>query len=75
MPIITLTTDFGITDSYVGQVKGVILGIAPDAKIVDISHNIPAQNIAVGGAGIGFGDRRVPRRDDSRCGGRPGCGQ
>src|SRR5450631_2133457 len=37
-PILTLTTDFGLTDHYVGTMKGVILGIRPDAQIVDISH-------------------------------------
>jgi S-adenosyl-L-methionine hydrolase (adenosine-forming) len=42
--IITLTTDFGLTDSYVGTMKGVILGIAPDARIVDITHDIAPQN-------------------------------
>lgn len=45
MSIITLTTDFGNTDPYVGIMKGVILSICPDAKIVDISHNITPQNI------------------------------
>src|SRR5262249_31852447 len=42
--IITLTTDFGLIDSYVGSMKGVILGIAPDARLVDISHAIGPQN-------------------------------
>ena len=45
MSIITLTTDFGLADGYVGTMKGVILGIAPTATIVDISHNIPPQNV------------------------------
>ena len=45
MAIITLLTDFGLTDEYVGVMKGVILGISPRAKIVDITHNIPAQSI------------------------------
>jgi len=39
-PIITLTTDFGFTDHFVGTMKGVILGILPTAEIVDISHGI-----------------------------------
>jgi S-adenosyl-L-methionine hydrolase (adenosine-forming) len=43
--IITLTTDFGISDSYVAQMKGVILGINPDVNIVDISHQIGPHNI------------------------------
>lgn len=43
--IITLTTDFGLADGYVAAMKGVILGINPDAKLVDICHNIKPQNI------------------------------
>ena len=43
--IITLTTDFGLSDPYVAAMKGVILGINPDARIVDVSHEIPAQDI------------------------------
>jgi S-adenosyl-L-methionine hydrolase (adenosine-forming) len=44
-PIITLTTDFGYTDPFVGILKGVILRITPDAQIVDLSHGIPPQDI------------------------------
>ena len=44
-PPITLTTDFGVEDGYVGTMKGVILDILPWAKIVDISHAIQPQNI------------------------------
>ena len=44
-PIITLTTDFGLNDPFVGIMKGVILNISPKAKIVDITHNIEPQNI------------------------------
>lgn len=44
-PVITLTTDFGTKDSYVGAMKGVILDIAPDATIVDVSHEIGRHNI------------------------------
>ncbi len=43
--IITLLTDFGLEDGYVGIVKGVILGINPSARIVDISHLIPHGSI------------------------------
>jgi hypothetical protein len=39
-PIVTLTTDFGLNDHFVGTVKGVILNIAPEAEIVDISHSV-----------------------------------
>jgi S-adenosylmethionine hydrolase len=43
--LITLTTDFGYTDPFVGIMKGVICGINPRARIVDLSHGIPAQDI------------------------------
>jgi hypothetical protein len=44
--IITLTTDFGLTDAYVAVMKGVILSINPQANIVDICHTIKPQNVA-----------------------------
>lgn len=44
-PIIALLTDFGFADEYVGVMKGVILKINPKANIVDICHDIPAQDI------------------------------
>lgn len=44
-PIITLTTDFGLRDAYVGVMRGVILGIEPRARVVDISHAVEPQNI------------------------------
>jgi S-adenosylmethionine hydrolase len=46
--IITLTTDFGLSDAYVACVKGIILGINPDATIIDISHSIEPQNVLQG---------------------------
>jgi S-adenosylmethionine hydrolase len=45
-PLITLTTDFGLSDYYVGAMKGVILSICPGACIVDISHGVGAYAIA-----------------------------
>jgi S-adenosyl-L-methionine hydrolase (adenosine-forming) len=45
-PIITLLSDFGAADYFVGAMKGVILGICPDATLVDISHDIPPQDVA-----------------------------
>jgi S-adenosylmethionine hydrolase len=49
--IITLTTDFGTQDWFVGTMKGVILGIAPHAAIVDITHEIPTGDIQAGHPG------------------------
>ena len=43
--IITLTTDFGLSDPFVGVMKGVILAIAPNARLVDITHDIPSHDI------------------------------
>ena len=43
--IITLTTDFGISDAYVGVMKGVILGVNPNVQVVDITHTVPPQDI------------------------------
>jgi len=43
--IVTLITDFGLTDEYVGVMKGVILTRAPDARIVDISHAVPRHDV------------------------------
>jgi len=48
MPVITLTTDFGTQDWFVGTMKGVVLGIAPGATVVDITHEIPAGDIRAG---------------------------
>jgi S-adenosylmethionine hydrolase len=45
---IFLVTDFGLTDTYVGIVKAVILGIAPEARIVDLTHEIPPQDVRAG---------------------------
>lgn len=46
--VITLLTDFGYQDAYVGIMKGVIAGINPLASIIDICHNVPPQDIFSG---------------------------
>lgn len=51
-PVITLTTDFGLEDIYVGVMKGVILSIAPRCRLVDITHFIPPQDIDAGGRAL-----------------------
>ena len=48
MPILTLTTDFGTRDGFVGTLKGVIWSICPAAQIADISHEISPQNVLEG---------------------------
>lgn len=44
-PLITLTTDFGYKDPFAGIMRGVMLGINPSARIIDITHGISRQNI------------------------------
>ncbi len=51
-PIVTLTTDFGTGDHYVGTMKGVVLSRCPDARLIDISHDIPSFNIYAGAYAI-----------------------
>lgn len=47
-PIVTLTTDFGLNDHFVGTMKGVILELAPEVEIVDISHAVQAFDVLDG---------------------------
>jgi len=51
-PIITLTTDFGTNDHFVGAMKGVIVDIVPDVQIVDISHAVQAFDVLDGALAI-----------------------
>jgi len=44
-PLVTLLTDFGVSDGYVAAMKGTILTICPSATLVDISHDIPAHDV------------------------------
>ncbi|MBP1687108.1 MAG: hypothetical protein H6Q33_3251 [Deltaproteobacteria bacterium] len=46
--VITLLTDFGTADAFVGTMKGVILRINPDVRLVDLTHAVPPQQIMVG---------------------------
>ena len=60
--LITLTTDFGLRDSFVGTMKGVIAGIAPRAHIVDLTHNIPVHDVLAGALVLRHSTRYFPRR-------------
>ena len=60
-PLITLTTDFGLSDPYVGVMKGVILSICPRARIVDISHGVGAFEIVEAAFTISQAYRYFPR--------------
>jgi S-adenosyl-L-methionine hydrolase (adenosine-forming) len=61
-PILTLTTDFGVSDHYVGAMKGVILSICPRAQIVDICHEVTPFAIAEGAYVIAQAYECFPRK-------------
>ncbi len=47
-PVVALLTDFGTRDHYAGTLKAVVLGVCPDANLVDIGHEIPAHDVLAG---------------------------
>jgi len=61
-PIITLTTDFGTNDHFVGTMKGVILDIVPEAQIVDICHAVQAFDVLDGALTISQAYSYFPTR-------------
>jgi S-adenosylmethionine hydrolase len=52
LPIVTFTTDFGAKDGYAGAMKGVVLSIAPEAVLVDITHGVPPHDIVAGAVAL-----------------------
>jgi S-adenosylmethionine hydrolase len=58
--IITLLTDFGTADYFVGAMKGVILSINPEARVVDITHEIPPQDVRAGAFTLSIAYRTFP---------------
>lgn len=61
MPVVTLLTDFGCSDSYVGEVKGVILSGCPAVTLVDITHAVPPGDIRAASYVLGRTWHRYPR--------------
>jgi S-adenosyl-L-methionine hydrolase (adenosine-forming) len=61
-PIITLTTDYGTNDSFVGVMKGVMVNINPEVQIVDITHGVLAHDILDGALAIGQAFKYFPPR-------------
>lgn len=47
-PLVTFLTDFGLDDTYVAQMKGAALSVCPDLVTVDITHAVPAHDVAAG---------------------------
>ncbi|MBV9850722.1 MAG: SAM-dependent chlorinase/fluorinase [Armatimonadetes bacterium] len=58
--LITLLTDFGTRDTFVGVMKGVILSIAPDARLVDLTHHVPPQDVHAGAFALKTAYRYFP---------------
>jgi hypothetical protein len=58
--IVTLITDFGTADGYVAELKGVLLSGAPDVTIVDLTHDIPPQDVEAGRLALARSWRRFP---------------
>jgi S-adenosylmethionine hydrolase len=60
-PVIALLTDFGTKDHYAGTVKGVVLGICPEAACVDITHEIPPHDVMAGALELAAAYKYFPR--------------
>jgi S-adenosyl-L-methionine hydrolase (adenosine-forming) len=60
MPLITFSSDFGLSDVYVGVVHGVIAGIAPQTPVIDLTHGIPPQDVRAGALALYAGCRHFP---------------
>jgi len=73
-PVIALMTDFGIGDGDVGVMKGVIAGITPDAHIIDITHNVGAQNVPSGAWILAAAYQYFPKNTVFVCVVDPGVG-
>jgi len=61
MSVITLTTDFGTRDWFVGTMKGVIAGIAPKARVIDLTHDLPPGDIRGGAFALAASWRYFPK--------------
>jgi hypothetical protein len=59
-PVVALLTDFGLQDHYVGAIKGVVLGVCPDVTLIDITHQIPPQDIRAGALELAAAYRFFP---------------
>src|SRR3954465_1283808 len=59
-PVIAFLTDFGTRDHYAGTMKGVALGICPDATLVDITHDVDAHDILAGALELAAAYRYFP---------------
>ena len=73
-PIIALLTDFGTRDHYVGAMRGVVLGICPDATLADITHGIQPQDVLGGALELAAAFKYFPQGTVFLCVVDPGVG-
>jgi S-adenosylmethionine hydrolase len=59
-PIVTFTTDFGLADAYVAEMKAAVLRVAPEAALVDVTHLIAPQDVLAGSIALERGVRAFP---------------
>lgn len=74
IPLVALLTDFGTRDGYVGVMKGVMLGIASDVRLVDLTHEIPPQDVRAGAWVLHTSWRAFPQGSVFLCVVDPGVG-
>src|SRR5687767_13525638 len=73
-PLITLLTDFGTADGYVAEMKGVLLSLAPEVLVVDVSHDVPPHDVESGRLALARYWRRFPPGTVHVCVVDPGVG-
>src|SRR4030042_4755890 len=73
-PVIALLTDFGLQDHYVGAMKGAILAACPEATLVDVTHEVPAHDVAAGALALDASYRHFPPGTVFVAGVDPGVG-
>ena len=73
MTIVTLLSDFGTRDTYAGVVEGAILRVAPDARVLHLTHGIPPGDVALGARALARERLRSDRVHGDR-GARAGAG-
>src|SRR5688572_8231601 len=74
MATVTLTTDFGYVDGYVGAMKGVLLGAAPGVTLVDLAHDVPRHDVAAAAWTLAVAAPRFPPGTIHVCVVDPGVG-
>ena len=59
-PVITFLSDYGLDDDFVGVCHGVIARIAPDARVIDLTHDVPRQDVMRGALTLGRATKYMP---------------